>query len=143
MDQKSKSLFTKLMMMTSSANDGEALVAIRKANAILAEANVNWEQFLAALDQQSRASYMTPPSKRPYQPPQQAQRPTTPWHDIMGDKHTDADQINRFFYQAFARTHPGSSFYEFLHSVHQFWQQRDYLTDAQFQAIKRAAASRR
>jgi hypothetical protein len=32
------------MMLTTSTNDGEALIALRKANRILAEARINWEE---------------------------------------------------------------------------------------------------
>lgn len=34
------------LMMTHSKNDNEALVAIRKANQLLAVCDMNWEQFL-------------------------------------------------------------------------------------------------
>jgi len=132
MDAKSKSLFIKLMSMTTSSHDGEALVAIRKANAILAEANVNWEEFLAALDQ-SKSSYMTPPSKRP-----QAKRDPTEFHDVDA-KHHDSTTIDIMFEKAFDRTPSGSSFYEFLQSVHDYYVQRGYHTDKQYQAIRRAA----
>ena len=132
MDSKSKSLFIKLMMMTGSSHDAEALVAIRKANAILAEANVNWEEFLAALDQQSRSSYMTPPSKR-----KQTKDPTE-FHDV-DSKHTNEAEIDGLFERVYDRIHSGSSFYEFVQSVHDFWIQKGYLTEKQYQAIRRAS----
>jgi hypothetical protein len=34
------------MMMTTSDKDGEALTAVRKANAMLMAVNMNWEEFL-------------------------------------------------------------------------------------------------
>jgi len=139
MDQKSKTLFVKLMSMTTSSHDGEALVAIRKANAILAEANVNWEEFLAALDQHSQQvvasrSHMTPPSKR-----KGAQSP--PWSDYAdaGKLYTDDIEIDRLFERVYDRVSSGNSFYEFIQSVHDYWIQKGYLTEAQYQAIKRAA----
>ncbi len=136
MDQKSKSLFVKLMMMTGSSHDGECLVAIRKANAILAEANVNWEEFLAALDQASHnRSYMTPPSKRKNQTPQ---RDPDEFMDV-GGKHDDDIEIDRLFEKVYDRVPSGSSFYEFVQSVHDFWTQKGYLTEKQYQAIRRAA----
>lgn len=39
-------LFIKLMRMTSSSNDGEALVALRKSEAMLRAANLDWEKLL-------------------------------------------------------------------------------------------------
>ena len=41
--------FVKLMMLTTSANDHEALSALRKANAILADQSVSWEQLINGL----------------------------------------------------------------------------------------------
>jgi len=135
MDPKSKSLFIKLMMMTGSSHDGEALVAIRKANAILAEANVNWEEFLAALDQSHDRSYMTPPSKR-----KEAKRDPTEFSDVGGnEKHDNEAEIDALFERVYDRVHSGSSFYEFVQSVHDFWIQKGYLTEKQYQAIRRAS----
>ena len=37
---------TKLLMLTTSSNDAEALAAMRKANALLAQAGLNWEKFI-------------------------------------------------------------------------------------------------
>lgn len=132
MDPKSKSLFIKLMQMTTSSHDAECLVAIRKANALLAEANVNWEEFLAALDAQSRSSYMTPPSKR------KQQAAPSEFHDV-DTKHTNDAEIDALFEQVYDRVPSGCSFYEFVQSVHDFWTQKGYLTEKQYQAIRRAA----
>lgn len=41
-------LLLKLLMMTSSSNDGEALTAVRKANDLLSAAGWSWEKLLAA-----------------------------------------------------------------------------------------------
>lgn len=40
-------LLLKLLKMTASSNDAEALVAIRKANQLLATASWDWERLLA------------------------------------------------------------------------------------------------
>lgn len=37
---------TKILMLTTSPADGESLAAIRKANALLKQSGLNWEQFL-------------------------------------------------------------------------------------------------
>ncbi len=42
-----KDRLTKLLMMTTSPNDGEALNAIRMANEILVTAKVTWAELLA------------------------------------------------------------------------------------------------
>ena len=137
MDAKTKTILIKMLGMTTSKHDGEALVAIRKANSILAENNLSWEQLLSLEQPASqRSSYATPPSKRRNAAPS--------WGDVNSrardDRHyTDADEIDKIFEDAYDNTPPGSSFYEFIESVHTFWMERSYLTMAQYQAIKRAA----
>ncbi len=147
MDQKTKATLIKMLGMTASSHDGEALVAIRKANALLAESNMNWHEFLMSF-RISDQSYMTPPSKRKSQERGQERgqggaRRAADWGNVNSAKndaqHTDGDEINRLFESAYANTSPRSSFYEFMDSVHDFWTQRGYLTVAQYQAIKRAA----
>jgi len=139
MDQKTKTILIKMLGMTGSKHDGEALVAIRKANALLVENNLNWDQLLSSVSQTvSRSSYATPPSKR-----QNNFRQPPPWDDVNArardDQHTDADEIDKLFEAAYDNTPPGSSFYGFIESVHTFWSVRNYLTPAQYQAIRRAA----
>ena len=55
-------IFVKLMMLTTSPHDAEALVALRKANRILSEAKVNWAELLGAARQAD--DFRVPPSKR-------------------------------------------------------------------------------
>ena len=136
MDAKTKIILIKMLGMTGSKHDGEALVAIRKANAILIENNLSWEDLLTSSSQPSRSSYATPPSKRKSQS-------TASWGDVNAaardDQHNDSDEIDKLFEAAYDNMTPRSSFYEFIESVHTFWTERGYLTTAQYQAIKRAA----
>jgi hypothetical protein len=56
---------TKLMRMTESVHDGEALTALRMANALLKAANVNWSDILGSPSTSAPSpDYRTPPSKR-------------------------------------------------------------------------------
>lgn len=135
MDAKTKTILIKMLGMTGSKHDGEALVAIRKANSILAENNLSWDELLSSSNQPaSRSSYATPPSKRKNAAPS--------WGDVNSrvrdDHHTDSDEIDKMFEAAYDNTQRGSSFYEFIESVHTFWTERSYLTEAQYQSIKRA-----
>lgn len=80
-------LLRKLLNMTTSANDGEALVAIRKANSILKDGGWSWDQLLsakirligdpwkgmAAPPTRDSAASRVQPSAAP--PPRQAPRP--------------------------------------------------------------------
>lgn len=92
-------LLIKLLGMSSSSNDGEALVAIRKANRLLADAGWSWEQLIRgkitivedpfnALDRQNggnpfdahinrpTASAAPPPRPTPPRQPNPTQHPT-------------------------------------------------------------------
>lgn len=48
------SRFAKLMAMTTSDNDNEALIALRQANKILAEKKMTWREIIAAADSSSK-----------------------------------------------------------------------------------------
>src|SRR5258708_29459164 len=85
---KADGIFIKLMMLTTSSNDNEALIALRKANKILFDAKVNWEELLCAIQQSNE--FRVPPSKRQHRP-----RPEPEWENVGGIKHTDADEIDR------------------------------------------------
>jgi hypothetical protein len=127
--------FVKLMMMTTTTNDHEALVAIRKANALLASANVNWEEFLGAVDEAKASSSSTRSNS------------DSDFSDIHGSSSyqgsgacSDASLIDPMFEQAFANVRPGSSFRDFIESIHEWWETRGYLTQRQFQALRKAAS---
>lgn len=51
--------FTKLMMLTTSDSDGEALVALRKANEMLKQNEKSWHEFISLFP----AGYSDPPRK--------------------------------------------------------------------------------
>jgi hypothetical protein len=123
------SKFVKLMMLTTSQNDNEALTALRKANALLAEANVNWEEFINAIERSKPIASGRPPSNR-----------STNFDDArFTDVHyTDASVIDPLFEAAFRNT-SGSGFRRFVDSVHEWWEKNGFLTEKQFSAIKKAA----
>jgi NACalpha-BTF3-like transcription factor len=126
--------FVKLMMLTTSESDNEALVALRKANALLAEANVNWEEFLTAVS----ANAVAPSASRSRPPRKDDDGFSDIGRDAKGH-YIDADDINMLFEQAYAKTRPGGSFREFLDSVHIWWEGNGFLTEKQYAAIRRAA----
>ena len=123
------SLLVKLMMLTTSTNDAEALAALRKANKILKDAKVNWAELLGAAKPDQ--SFRVPPSRRP--------RPEPSW-DSFGDdqRYTNEDEINRMFDKVF-NSNMSEGFAEFVESVHLWWEQHGWLSVAQYRAIKKAA----
>ena len=112
-------LFVKLMMLTTSSSDGEALTALRKANRILAEAKVNWAELLQA------------------EPPQEALR-HEPEPEPEDGRYTDAGEINLMFATVYQKNIVGG-FVEFIEGIHRFWSERGYLTEKQYAVLKRVA----
>jgi hypothetical protein len=134
-------MFVKLMMMTTSPHDGEVLTAIRKANAILAGANVNWAEFLTAVSAASKAAdneFRKPPSQR--RKTAAAADEANPFTDVgkgSAEKFDDATIIDPMFEAAF--TSASGGFRDFLDSVHEWWEDKGFLTEKQYYAVKRAA----
>ena len=107
-------------MLTTSPNDHEALSALRKANAMLASANNNWTDFVTGKVKmvQERAT-------------------DTPEYD-GGTHYRDEDKINEMFQHLYDKTSHSSSFIDFIDSVYEWWTDKGFLTQAQYNAIKSA-----
>lgn len=116
--------FIKLMMMTTSSHDGEVLNAIRMANAMLGEMNNNWEELLRGKVRMEAESTGRTES-RDYQP--------------SGKIYNDEMEINKMFEEAYRRVSRHSSFMRYVDSVHEWWEERGFLTEKQYEAIKKAA----
>lgn len=137
-------MLVKLLMMTTSSSDGEALTAIRKANAMLASANVNWEEFLEAVainNVPQDQSFRTPPSQRRGRPyggdDDDVRNAFTDVGKAPSKKYDDASVINPMFDKAFAASSGGFS--DFLNSVFEWWTEKGFLTEKQFMAVKRSS----
>ena len=121
---------TKLLAMTTSDNDGEALNAMRKANAYIASWEMTWEDVLA----RPQATVINiglqraPPATNPYRGEDQDWDPPH-----LRDK-VVIDTMFRAIY-AQPRT-DNEEFWTFLDSVHQYWKDKQRLTPKQFQAIR-------
>lgn len=132
-------MLVKLMMMTTSPHDGEALVAIRKANAILASQNLNWEEFLRGAQPAAEDnSWRTPPSRRR----SRAQRYTDSYHGDFDDSnnfrlHTDPSIIDPMFERALRNSK--GSFKKFIENLEEWWTEKGFLTEKQYNAVKQAA----
>lgn len=107
----------KLMMMTTSTVDGEALTAIRKANALLKTNGSDWNKFIKAI-----------PEPRP--PP----KPSGRGFEYMKpeSKFTDPD-IPRII-DSLMRDAKGG-FRNVLESWKQYWEGHGYLTERQYEAL--------
>ena len=117
MDNKRFETFIKLMKMTTSNQDNEALVALRKANAIMMESNLDWEQLL-----KSKVTV-------------KSDVPQTAANQATGVIYNNADEINAMFAALFKKVLPGSSFRAFIDDVHKWWESKGFLTEKQYNAI--------
>lgn len=115
MNLKRFEIFIKLMRLTTSDQDGEALVALRKANAILMEANLDWEDLLR--------------SKVTVRQTDQQPKPT-------GKVFNNANEINKMFEALFKKVPESSPFRSgFLNSLHEWWEDKGFLTEKQYNAV--------
>lgn len=119
-------IFVKLMQMTTSDSDAEALVAIRKANAMLKAERKNWEDLITGLVPMTKEAEAPRPQRRNYEDPLQHEYPSS-------------ESINTAFEEAFNRVNPGSSFYATIESIHTWWEEKGFLTAKQLSVILKAA----
>lgn len=110
----------KLMMLTTSDNDPEALSALRKANALIASSNMNWEELLKAK------------VKWPTESQEEALRAAP---NVYGF-HKTSPEIDAMF-EKLDRT-VRSNFREFVDDVYTYYQANGGLTARQYQAIRKA-----
>lgn len=122
-------MIIKLLRMTESQHDGEALNAIRMANALLNKHNANWDELMRKQVQVIDADpFAAAPSPRRMK-------------GESGPRHTDADEINSYFETLFSRNL--GTFRDYVDSVHEWWEAKGFLTQKQYDVIKRSANSRR
>lgn len=121
----------KLMMMTTSTNDAEAVAAVRKANSLLASEKTNWSDFINGV-----------PSPRPAPPPRPPMRPAgrgtseaAARHDRPQSRFTDKE-IPRML-SSLLRDSKGG-FRDFVESINDHWCNKGYLTERQYEAVVNA-----
>lgn len=144
MDAKALDKLGKLMALTTSDNDHEALQAVRAANRLLAKAKVRWPDVLLR-PRESRAGPRERPAASPYSEEmgqQAAQAAQWAWDAAQRDLSEmlrDAAEVRGMFEDAFAGATPGSSVWDFLKSLEGQWQRRGKLTTKQREALARTA----
>lgn len=123
-----KERLTKLMMMTTSDNDHEALAALRMANALISKEKVTWGEVLAA-----GGSTMTITLHRHAPQPHSYQTDESWVAPHLRDKVT----IELMFRGVFAQPRSSHEVWQFLDSIHAKWQKHGVLTQGQYQALRR------
>jgi hypothetical protein len=112
------------------------------ANAQIAEQNLNWEEVLKGIS----------PESQPKSEPQYKPRQPEPFYEEDDEgqfdwdrspppqgSHSNRQEIELLFSFAFGNTPQYSSFYQFLTSINQYWHRKGFLTQKQYEALRRAA----
>jgi len=111
--------FIKLMKMTTSPNEGEALNAVRMANAILLEANLDWEDFLRG---KAQIVHKAEGGKAAA---------------FSGKKFTNSVEIESMLNTVMDNINRGTSFYKFIKSLRDWWDSNKFLTEKQYNALRK------
>jgi hypothetical protein len=133
--------FVKLMMMTTSDKDGEALTAIRKANLLLKAEGKNWEELITGLVPIEREARFQEEA------PRRSSGKAPPWDDDEDWKKAvprrGAPEYQTFMYglfeEALSKVRTGTSFRNTIESIHQWWQDKGFVTDNQLKVVLKAA----
>ena len=110
--------FIKLMKMTTSPSEGEVLNAIRMANALLLEANLDWDDFLRGKAKIVGGS---------------ASAQTT----YSGKKYTNSNEIESMLEAVLNNVRSGTSFRTFIESLRDWWESNQFLTEKQYNALRK------
>jgi hypothetical protein len=131
----------KLMRMTESENDGEALNALRAANRMLLAEQVNWFEVLG-MPRGKRQTPYDPTRKTPEQANEE-RRKAAEWARAEDRKAREAQMekvydpnIGTMF--AYVKAHNReSSLATLLHAMQEYYLQEGYLNKQQYDALKR------
>ena len=130
---KEISQFKKLMMMTTSDNDPEALIAIRKANTILKNNKVNWDE----LCNQVNFNILSVKNTHGFRDSYKSYSPEYPSEPKTSSGRTTSSDILKPL--QFAMDRCEGSFYDFLESLKYQFQNKGWLSEAQVAAIMKSA----
>lgn len=132
---------TSIMRMTESASDGEALNALRMANRLLKSEGKHWGDVIGFAPPPpvvpkgygSASSFRTPPSKRGPRGYGQA-APRQRYDPDKGRNHgKDCEEM----LHNLGTMKLDMSTMMFVASLNDHWERKGYLTDAQYDALKR------
>jgi hypothetical protein len=112
----------KLLALSASDNEHEALGCIRAANRIVKEAGTTWQDVLAGPDKSFRVSI---------------ERRYTAEENWVPPHLRDKIHIDLMFRAIFTQPRTSNEeFWQFIDSVHQWWTEKGMLTQPMYNAIK-------
>lgn len=123
-----KDRLVKLLGMTTSEHDGEALNAMRMANALVQAAGKTWAEVLATQNTINISLQRAQPTANPYA------GTATDW----SPPHlTDKVIIDTMFRAIYAQPRSHSDFWNWVDDVHAYWTKHQRVTNAQYQGLRR------
>ena len=124
----------KLMGMTQSQNDGEALNAVRLANAMLKVNGISWSSLLDPVTK-SRPAPPPPPKRKPSGPSGRGTSEAAARYDAPKSRFTDPD-IGRMLSSLLRDTK--GDFRNLIESLNEQWKEKHYLTERQYEVVMNA-----
>lgn len=119
----------KILGLTTSSNDGEALSALRKANEIIKGENLTWSDVLAAAPTTTINISLRRGAPQTHYEGEQA--------DWSPPHLRDAVMINMMFKAVFSQPRTGNEeFWQFMDSIHHWFEEHKSLTQRQFNALR-------
>lgn len=128
---------SKLMGLTTSVHDGEALNALRMANKMLSEAKLSWFEVLGSPTTRA-PDYRTPPSKRGAGDTRRYGT-RAPQGRAKDESRWTGPEIAPML-DALSRGRHDLSTMTFIASLTDHWERRGFLTTAQYEVLKRMHA---
>lgn len=119
----------KILAMTTSTHDGEALNAIRKANEMIKGEKLTWDEVLV----QVTGTVINIKTTR--YPTNEQYTPTEDW---VPPHLRDPNIIEMLFRTVYAKITPGTEFAGVVDSWHQWWKDKGMLTPKQYMALRSA-----
>lgn len=124
MNLKTFDTFKKMMALTFSENDHEALASLRGANRLLTKEGLDWQRVLSRTVSVINEVEEAPPERT--QPP-----------------HRDGSDDRRLIAEAEEAVEDGSEIAEFIGSLRSYYEERGHLTPNQRGALKRIVDRRK
>jgi len=115
-------MLIKLLRMTESQHEGEALSAMRMANSLLNKHNANWDEVMRGVVPMVDAD-----------PFKSAPKPGAP----PAVKYSDKVEIDTYFATLCSRDL--GTFKDYVDDVHKWWTEKGFLTQKQYDVIKKSA----
>jgi hypothetical protein len=131
-----RDLFIKLMAKTTSDNDAEALMFLRRANAMLKAANITWPEIVSDQAKAERKLFEAFTYRTPTPGPSRYGRPVKSKKKVDKGRNTDP-AIGDMLEELRHRQHT-MSFLMFLSGVTAQWRSHKFVTDDQLAMIRKA-----